>query len=87
GQAGAVLRALTDAGRDVPGGVSVVTFDGGPVTGHEFFPLTSVRQDLDAVASNALALIRGAGRADGPPAPVRFTLEQGATTVVPGGDR
>lgn len=77
GQAEAVVKAVTDAGLTVPGDVAVVAFDGSPLTGYQLFPVTTVRQELDVLASNAFALLNSGG---GPQATVHFTLEQGATT-------
>lgn len=63
-----VLRALSEPGRAVSGDVSVVGFDDAPESGHLIPPLTTVRQDLDAVAHEALGLLlerlegRGAAR-------------------------
>ncbi|AHW63964.1 Transcriptional regulator, LacI-family [Corynebacterium glyciniphilum AJ 3170] len=81
GQAEAVVKAVVDAGHSVPDDIDVVTFDGGPVTGHELFPLTTVRQDLDAVAVNAFASITGTPGSSR--TPVGFTLVQGASTTAP----
>ncbi|MEJ6548241.1 LacI family DNA-binding transcriptional regulator [Corynebacterium sp. USCH3] len=81
GQAEAVVKAVVDAGQSVPGDIDVVTFDGGPVTGHALFPLTTVRQDLDAVAVNAFASITGTPGSSR--TPVGFTLVQGASTTGP----
>jgi len=52
-----VLLALHDAGRDIPGDVSVVGFD--DTNESEFFhpPLTTVRQDLDEVGRASVALL------------------------------
>lgn len=63
-----VLRALSELGRAVPGDVSVVGFDDAPESGYLIPPLTTVRQDFDAVAHEALGLLleqlegRGAAR-------------------------
>jgi DNA-binding LacI/PurR family transcriptional regulator len=63
------IRALAEAGRDVPGDVSVVGFDDIPEA--EFFrpPLTTVRQDFGELGRLALRLLvqKIAGvRAEGP---------------------
>jgi len=72
-----VIRAMPEAGRPVPGDVSVVGFDDIPEA--EFFrpPLTTVRQDFAELGRRALRLlvqkISGA-RADGPQQPVGTEL-------------
>ena len=52
-----VLRALHEAGRDVPGDVSIVGFDDIPEA--QFFtpPLTTVRQDFSEVGRQSLMLL------------------------------
>jgi DNA-binding LacI/PurR family transcriptional regulator len=52
-----VLRALVDAGRDVPSDVSVVGFDDIPAAGYVRPRLTTMRQDFDALASTGLDLL------------------------------
>lgn len=52
-----VLRALSEAGRRVPDDVSVVGFDDVPEAAYFLPPLTTVHQDFDAVAREALALV------------------------------
>lgn len=58
-----VVRALDEAGRAVPGDVSVVGFDDIPEAGYVVPPLTTVRQDFAAVGRECLtqlmALIDG----------------------------
>jgi len=55
-----VLRALADAGRDVPGAVSVVGFDDVADAADYRPPLTTVRQDFDALGDRAVrALLAG----------------------------
>ncbi|MFF1438955.1 LacI family DNA-binding transcriptional regulator [Streptomyces sp. NPDC058295] len=49
-----LIRALTEAGRRVPGDVSVVGFDDIPVAAYVTPPLTTVRQPFDAVAQDGL---------------------------------
>ena len=44
-----MLRALHEAGREVPGDVSVVGFDDIPEARYLTPPLTTVRQDFDEV--------------------------------------
>ncbi len=52
-----VLHALHEHGRRVPHDVSVVGFDDVPEAAHYIPPLTTVRQDFDAVARESLALL------------------------------
>jgi DNA-binding LacI/PurR family transcriptional regulator len=49
-----LLRALRERGRDVPRDVSVVGFDDVPESAYSMVPLTTVRQDFDAVAQRAV---------------------------------
>lgn len=49
-----VLRALADRGRSVPGDMSVVGFDDLPESGFFGPPLTTVRQDFEALGSQAV---------------------------------
>ena len=72
-----VIRALAEAGRSVPGDVSVVGFDDIPES--EFFspPLTTVRQDFAELGRRALRLVVlkiAGGHADGPQHPVGTEL-------------
>jgi DNA-binding LacI/PurR family transcriptional regulator len=52
-----VLHALHEHGRRVPHDVSIVGFDDVPEAAHYIPPLTTVRQDFDAVARESLALM------------------------------
>ncbi|MER6950244.1 LacI family DNA-binding transcriptional regulator [Nonomuraea sp. NPDC000554] len=52
-----VLRALREAGRGVPGDVSVVGFDDVPESAYFWPPLTTVRQDFDEVGRHAFRLL------------------------------
>ena len=52
-----VLRALHEAGREVPGQVSVVGFDDIPEAPYFMPPLTTVRQDFIEVGSRSLRLL------------------------------
>ncbi|MGI5132175.1 LacI family DNA-binding transcriptional regulator [Pseudonocardia sp. CA-107938] len=52
-----VLHALHEHGRRVPDDVSIVGFDDVPEAAHFIPPLTTVRQDFDAVARESLALL------------------------------
>ena len=49
-----VIDALVRAGIDVPGTVSVVGFDDSPVSGLPQINLTTVAQDTQAIAANAM---------------------------------
>ncbi len=64
-----VLRAYAEAGRSVPGDVSVVGFDDIPEAGYVLPPLTTVRQDFAEVGRRCLeqllALIDGRPAAPG----------------------
>jgi DNA-binding LacI/PurR family transcriptional regulator len=82
-----VLRAMSEAGRAVPGDVSVVGFDDIPEA--EFFrpPLTTVRQDFAELGRRALRLLVqkiGGARADGPQQPVGTELIVRASAASPG---
>ncbi|MGW0203417.1 substrate-binding domain-containing protein, partial [Nonomuraea sp. NPDC003201] len=52
-----VLRALAEAGRAVPDDVSVVGMDDIPAAAYLSPPLTTVRQDFEAIARHGLALL------------------------------
>lgn len=52
-----VLHALHELGRRLPEDVSVVGFDDVPEAAHYIPPLTTVRQDFDAVARESLAVL------------------------------
>jgi DNA-binding LacI/PurR family transcriptional regulator len=68
-----VMRALYEAGRSVPGDVSVVGFDDMPEAAYFHVPLTTVRQDFAEVGRRCierlLALI------DGRTAPMRAAIQ------------
>jgi DNA-binding LacI/PurR family transcriptional regulator len=55
-----LLRALWEAGRTVPGDVSVVGFDDIPEAGFLIPPLTTVRQDFTAVGHRAIEILQAA---------------------------
>ncbi|MEV0241012.1 LacI family DNA-binding transcriptional regulator [Streptomyces sp. NPDC050674] len=61
------LRAFADAGRAVPGEVSVVGYDDIPAAAYLFPPLTTVRQNFAAVAERAVEVL--VGLIEGRPAP------------------
>ena len=68
-----LLRALSEAGRAVPTGprgVSVVGFDDIPEAAYLIPPLTTVRQDFEAVGRRAIEILRAA--LAGEPAPDRL---------------
>ena len=68
-----LLRALSEAGRTVPDGqrgVSVVGFDDIPEAPYLIPPLTTVRQDFEAVGRRAIEILRAAIAAE--PAPDRL---------------
>lgn len=52
-----LLRALADAGRDVPGEVSVVGFDDVPDAANYRPPLTTIRQDFAVLAHRTVAAL------------------------------
>ncbi|MBL7498094.1 LacI family DNA-binding transcriptional regulator [Frankia sp. CNm7] len=65
-----VMKALRQAGRSVPGDVSVVGFDDIPEAGYVCPPLTTVRPDFAAVAEQAVRLLLSqldGSPPDGPP--------------------
>ncbi|MCC2031637.1 LacI family DNA-binding transcriptional regulator [Microbacterium allomyrinae] len=78
------IRALTDAGHDVPGAVSVVGFDDIADAADYRPPLTTVRQDFDRLGELAVATLV-AGIEDGDPGfeLVPTTLVVRASTAVP----
>lgn len=55
-----LLRALSEAGRPVPGDISVVGFDDIPEAAYLIPPLTTVRQDFTAVGRRAIEILRAA---------------------------
>jgi DNA-binding LacI/PurR family transcriptional regulator len=52
-----VLRAMQEAGREIPAQVSVVGFDDIPEAAYLMPPLTTIRQDFDEVGSRSLRLL------------------------------
>ncbi len=52
-----VLRAMHEAGREIPREVSVVGFDDIPEAPYFTPPLTTVRQDFDELGSRSLRLL------------------------------
>ena len=55
-----LLRALWEAGRSVPGDISVVGFDDIPEAEYLIPPLTTVRQDFTEVGHRAIAILQAA---------------------------
>jgi DNA-binding LacI/PurR family transcriptional regulator len=55
--ASGALRALREAGRDVPGDVAVVGFDDVPLASHTMPPLTTIRQPFDEMTRATAALL------------------------------
>jgi LacI family transcriptional regulator len=62
-QSPAVLRAVADAGLQIPHDIVVITFDGDPRSSYAPITLTSIQQDVELIASTALALVHGAAEA------------------------
>lgn len=81
-----VVRALHDAGVDVPGRVSVVGFDDMPGVDLLIPGLTTVRQDLDALGRQCiemlLAAISGAEQPR-PPVPTRLMVRESTAPPAP----
>ena len=67
------MRALFEAGRALPGDVSVVGFDDVPFARYLTPPLTTVRQDFDAIARRSLELLLN-GIRDEDDAPVHAAI-------------
>jgi DNA-binding LacI/PurR family transcriptional regulator len=63
-----LLLSLSEAGRSVPGDVSVVGFDDIPEAAYLIPPLTTVRQDFAAVGQRAIEILRAAIAGDPTPA-------------------
>jgi DNA-binding LacI/PurR family transcriptional regulator len=54
-----LIRALLEAGRSVPGDVSVIGFDDVPEAAYFWPPLTTVRQDFTTLGSHAFDMLMG----------------------------
>jgi DNA-binding LacI/PurR family transcriptional regulator len=80
-----VLLALAEVGRRVPDDVSVVGFDNVPEAGYFLPPLTTVHQDFEVVADQAVALaVRAiAGDVDHPPVRIEPSLVIRSSTAHP----
>ena len=71
-----VLCALRERGRDVPTEVSVVGFDDTPESEYAMVPLTTVRQDFDALARRAVAeLVAALSGRPSEPGPITLPVE------------
>lgn len=68
-----LIHALSDAGRSVPGDVSVVGFDDIPESAHSLPPLTTVHQDFEGVGHRAVELILAQLNGDEAPATAQLT--------------
>lgn len=78
------LRALADAGRVVPAAVSVVGFDDVADAAQYRPPLTTVRQDFDALGAAAVeALVAAIGRDRSAAVALTPTLVERASTAAP----
>ena len=76
-QAIGVLRALHEAGVDVPGDVAVAAFDGTPETEYTWPPLTVVRQPVEQLAREAVRrLIEGEESVDALTVPTELILRR-----------
>ena len=84
-----LMHALAEAGRSVPHDVSVVGFDDIPEAAYFSPPLTTVRQDFDALGRNAMAGVLAVLRDDERlmPAPTMPELVVRASTGAPIHDR
>ncbi|GAA3938567.1 LacI family DNA-binding transcriptional regulator [Microbacterium soli] len=79
------IRALHDAGRDVPGSVSVVGFDDMEISAQFQPPLTTIHQPFDRVGTTAVGMLvdQIEGRDSRTPGPVTTTLVVRASTAPP----
>lgn len=83
-----VMRAMQEAGRTVPGEVSVVGFDDVPESPYFLPPLTTIRQDFDELGSRGVRLLLSTiepGSPDGTGTAVRPQLVVRASTARAGG--
>ncbi|MEO5663088.1 MAG: LacI family DNA-binding transcriptional regulator [Nocardioides sp.] len=82
-----LMRALSEAGRTVPDGprgVSVVGFDDIPEAAYLIPPLTTVRQDFQAVGHRAIEILRAAlGNVPGPEGLISPELVVRASSAAP----
>jgi DNA-binding LacI/PurR family transcriptional regulator len=80
------LRAAAEAGRRVPGDISVVGFDDVPESAYFSPPLTTVRQDFGALGERALHLLMSQITAGGeapPPPPIVPDLVVRSSSATP----
>jgi DNA-binding LacI/PurR family transcriptional regulator len=80
-----LLRALSEAGRSVPGDMSVVGFDDIPEAAYLIPPLTTVRQDFTAVGRRAIQILQAA--IAGEPGPDRLISPELVTRASSGAPR
>ncbi|WP_159052844.1 substrate-binding domain-containing protein, partial [Streptomyces scabiei] len=71
-----VLRALHEAGRSVPGDVSVAGFDDAPHSAYLTPSLTTVRLDFTGLGRAAFALLHGVVEESEPIAPHRVSVPE-----------
>jgi DNA-binding LacI/PurR family transcriptional regulator len=72
-----LMRALHEAGRPVPGDVSIVGFDNIPESGYFLPPLTTIDQDFEAIGRESVELLLAQLAGTETPA------ESGVTTITP----
>lgn len=85
-----VLRAMHEAGRQIPAEISVVGFDDVPEAPYFTPPLTTIRQDFNEMGSRGLRLLLRMIEMGGPVSPgppIRPQLIVRASTAVPRVDR
>ena len=85
-----VLRAMNEAGREIPGEVSVVGFDDIPESPYFTPPLTTVRQDFNEVGTRSVRLLletMETGEQIAPGSMVQPELVVRASTAIAGGSR
>ncbi|MEV0335728.1 LacI family DNA-binding transcriptional regulator [Nocardia sp. NPDC050717] len=76
-QAAATVRALTDAGLDIPHRIRVVGFDTGPAQLFAQITLTSIQQPIDTITRLALDRLLTTSPDPTPPTPLPVTLHPG----------
>ncbi|WP_280346560.1 LacI family DNA-binding transcriptional regulator [Nocardia neocaledoniensis] len=76
-QAAATLRAITDAGLDIPRRVRVVGFDTSPAQHFGQITLTSIQQPIDMITRHALDRLLSTTPDSVVPAPLPITLHPG----------
>ncbi len=80
-----LMHAISDAGLNIPGDISVVGFDDIPESAHFWPPLTTVRQDFKELGRRCIALLLGeiAGGAPGYHSTIEPELVVRASTAPP----